>query len=187
MNLPKVPEELREKVKRLRTKKRERPANIEKIGPGQESVWDYPRPPIIEREDRRIRIEHDGCILVNSIGAYRVLETSSPPVYYMPLDDVQTQYLEPSEHTTLCEWKGIANFWSIRVDDRYVENAAWSYPEPWTGYGDIQHYIGFNAHKVDACFVGSHKVKPQPGKYYGGWITPEVVGPFKGIPGSKQW
>jgi uncharacterized protein (DUF427 family) len=187
MNLSKVPEELREKVRHLRTKKRERPDHIEDAGPGQESVWDYPRPPAVEPEERRVRVEFNGLILADSTGAYRVLETSSPPVYYMPPDDVQTQYLEVSDHTTLCEWKGKATYWSIRVGDRFVENAAWSYPEPWTGYADIQDYIAFNATKIDACFVGSHQVKPQPGKYYGGWITPEVVGPFKGIPGSDQW
>lgn len=187
MNLAEVPIELREKVKHLRTKDRQRPDHIEDVGPGEESVWHYPRPPAVEQEDRRIRVMFSKHKLVDSTDALRVLETSSPPVYYMPPDDVQTQYLEPSDHTTLCEWKGKATYWSIRTGDRFVENAAWSYPEPWTGYGGIQNYIAFNASKVGACFVGPHKVKPQPGEYYGGWITPEVVGPFKGMPGSGEW
>lgn len=97
------------------------------------------------------------------------------------------EYLEPSRRTALCEWKGVSRYWSVRVGDKISSNAAWSYPNPWAGFEDIVNHLAFNASKVDACYVDANKVIPQPGHYYGGWITPDIVGPFKGEPGTERW
>ena len=167
--------------------KRERPAKIDPPDPGQESVWDYPRPPRVEPLTRRIRVEFGGIVLADTVRAYRVIETASPPVYYLPPDDVRREYLEPSTRSTFCEWKGVAKYWSVRVGDRFAEDAAWSYPKPDTGYEAIRDYIAFYPGKMDACYVGEYRVTPQPGEYYGGWITPDIVGPFKGEPGTEKW
>jgi uncharacterized protein (DUF427 family) len=164
-----------------------RPVEIQVPGPGQESVWDYPRPPRVEPVARRIRVEFGGIVLAETDAAFRVLETASPPVYYLPPADVRTEYLEPSPRSTVCEWKGVANYRSVRVGDRFVEDVAWSYPEPNPGYEAICDYLAFYAGKMDACYVGGVRVTPQPGRFYGGWITPDVVGPFKGEPGTEMW
>jgi uncharacterized protein (DUF427 family) len=170
-----------------RNAKRSRPAQIETPGPGQESVWDYPRPPRVERVAERIRIEFGGVLLADSQRAYRVIETSSPPTYYLPPEDVRMEHLEPRDHSTFCEWKGIAKYWSVRVGNSLAEDAAWSYPEPDEGYEVIRDYLAFYPQKMDACYVGDQRAKPQPGQYYGGWVTPNIVGPFKGEPGSENW
>lgn len=182
-----IPEALIEKVLKWRNFKRERPAVIEMPGPGQESVWDYPRPPRVEPVSRRVRVEFAGLVIAESSRALRVLETSSPPVYYLPPADIQIQYLEPSSHSTLCEWKGVSQFWSVRVGERRAVNAAWSYPAPWAGFEAIQNYLAFYPARMDACYVEDERVRPQPGHYYGGWITSEIVGPFKGLPGTESW
>jgi uncharacterized protein (DUF427 family) len=132
-------------------------------------------------------VEFGGVVVAESNRAYRVLETSSPPAYYLPPDDVQADYLQLTDRTSLCEWKGLSRYWSVRVGPHYAENAAWSYPEPWPGYEAIAGYFAFYAGKMDACFVGEQRVTPQPGEYYGGWITPDIVGPFKGEPGTEHW
>ena len=167
--------------------KQRRPARIEDPGPGQESVWDYPRPPRVEPVSERIRVEFGGVVLADTVRAYRVIETASPPVYYLPPEDVQTEYLERSARSTVCEWKGTARYRSVRVGDRFARDAAWSYPEPNGAYEAIRGYLAFYAGKMDACYVGEHRVTPQPGRFYGGWITPDVVGPFKGEPGTEMW
>ncbi len=182
-----ISDKLKEEVEKWRNFKRERPTHIEIPGPGQESVWDYPRPPRVEPVDRRIRVEFGGVVVAETTRAYRVIETSSPPVYYLPPDDVRIEYLEPCNHSALCEWKGVSQYWSVRVGPHFAENAAWSYLDPWDGYEAIQDYVAFNASKMDACYVDEHRVVPQPGTYYGGWITPDVVGPFKGEPGTERW
>lgn len=172
---------------RSREVKRQRPARVETPGPAQESVWDYPRPPRVEPVSKHVRVEFGGIVLADTVRAYRVIETASPPVYYLPLEDVQTEYLEPSARSTVCEWKGMARYWSVRVGDQFAEDAAWSYPEPKAGYEAICEYLAFYAGKMDACYVGEHQVTPQPGRFYGGWITPDIVGPFKGKPGTEMW
>ncbi len=182
-----IPEAFKEKVAKWRNFKRERPEKIEIPGPGQESVWEYPRPPRVEPVRERVRVEFAGTLLASSDRALRVLETAGPPVYYIPPEDVRLDYLKPSEHTSLCEWKGISRYWSIEIGDRRSANAAWSYPSPWVGYESIRDAIAFYAGRVDACFVGEERVRPQPGHYYGGWITAKVVGPFKGEPGTENW
>jgi uncharacterized protein (DUF427 family) len=155
--------------------------------PGQESVWDYPRPPRHEPVSRRIRIIFNGAMIVDTVGARRVLETSHPPVYYIPPSDILPGALVPAAGTTWCEWKGQAAYFSLAVGQRRVERVAWSYLNPTPAFVAIAGYVAFYAGPMDACFVGEEKVRPQPGNFYGGWITSDVVGPFKGEPDSAGW
>lgn len=166
---------------------RVRPENIASPGPGQESVWDYPRPPVVQLVARRIRVEFDDEVIADTQRALRVIETSSPPVYYVPPQDVRREFLAPAAKTTFCEWKGVARYWTVRVHQREAVDAAWSYPQPDEGYAAIRDFFAFFAGRVDACFVGDERVMPQPGDYYGGWVTAEIVGPFKGDPGTEGW
>jgi uncharacterized protein (DUF427 family) len=163
-----------------------RPDSIVVPGPGQESVWDYPRPPRLESAGARIRAELGGVTLADSVRALRVLETAGPPVYYVPPEDCDARYLEPVERTTLCEWKGVARLWTVRVGDALAREAGWSYPDPFEGFEALRDHLAFYPRKR-ACFVGEERAEPQPGAYYGGWVTRSVVGPFKGEPGSEDW
>lgn len=172
---------------RWRAARRGRPQHIEPAGPGRESVWDYPRPPRIEADARRVRVEHGGVRIADSRRALRVLETAGPPCFYLPRQDVRLDLLEPTARTTFCEWKGVARYWSLRVGGHFVAEAAWSYPEPEAGFESIASHLAFFAGRVDACWVDDERVSPQPGDFYGGWITPEIAGPFKGEPGSENW
>ena len=156
-------------------------------GPGQESVWDYPRPPRVEPVPERIRVIVDGYPIADSTAALRVLETAGAPVYYVPAEDVRRDLLESTAHHTFCEWKGEASYWSIRLPDRTIPNAAWSYPTPMAGYEQIRDYFAFYASLVDEAWVGDERATPQPGRFYGGWVTSKVVGPFKGAPGTSGW
>lgn len=182
-----IPKELLAKVMKWRSFPRERPDYIERAGPGQESVWDYPRPPRVEQMNKAIQVEFGGQIIANSTNTLRVIETSGPPVYYIPPEDVRIDLLAPSKKTTLCEWKGVSRYWHVVVGELQARNAAWAYPDPWNGYEKIRSYLAFNAGLMDACFVDGEKVIPQPGHYYGGWITSDIVGPFKGGPGTERW
>ncbi len=164
-----------------------RPSRIVKPKAGQESVWDYPRPPALEPVDRRIRVEHAGVIVADTTRALRVAETASPPTYYIPPSDIADGCLEPAAGQSICEWKGAAAYWHVRAAGQLVERAAWSYPEPYEEYATLVGYLAFYAQKLDRCTVGDDVVTPQPGGFYGGWITPELVGPFKGEPGSGGW
>ena len=166
---------------------RVRPPDIAVPGPGQESVWDYPRPPRIEAVSRVVRVEFGGRVIAESTRALRVCETSSPPVYYVPPDDVDSSCLLPSERTSFCEWKGVAHYWTVQTGARSAKDAAWSYPEPDSGYESMRDYLSFYPRRMDACYVGAVRVTPQPGFYYGGWVTPDLTGPFKGVPGSDSW
>ncbi|MEB3291478.1 MAG: DUF427 domain-containing protein [Leptolyngbya sp.] len=156
-------------------------------GPGQESVWDYPRPPRLEDDSRRIRVIFNGEVIADSCQAKRVLETSHPPVYYLPPEDVQMAYFQPTPKATFCEWKGLATYYTIAVGDRQVENGAWAYPEPTAPFQAIAHYIAIYPGKMEACYVDDERVQAQPGDFYGGWITSDIVGPFKGSPGTWGW
>jgi uncharacterized protein (DUF427 family) len=156
-------------------------------GPDQESVWDYPRPPRLEEVPQPIRIVFNGVTIANTQRAKRVLETSHPPVYYIPPEDIRPDCLVPSDRTTFCEWKGAGAYYSVRVGDRQVNDVAWYYPQPTPAFAAIQNYVAFYAAPMDACYVGDDLVTPQPGNFYGGWITPAIVGPFKGVPGSWGW
>lgn len=156
-------------------------------GPGQESVWDYPRPPRLEATPKRIRVLFNGVTIADSTRTLRFLETSHPPSYYIPLEDVQTQYLIHTGHHTVCEWKGQASYYTVQVGERSAENAAWFYPTPNRAYATIRNYVAFYASRVDACYVDEEQVRPQPGDFYGGWITDDIVGPFKDSAGIWGW
>lgn len=157
------------------------------VGPGQESVWDYPRPPRVEPVAELIRVVFNGVEIARTTSAKRVLETSHPPTYYIPQADIAMQYLKPTAQRSFCEFKGAASYWSISVDGRVSPNAAWMYAQPSSGYEAIQNHLAFYASRVDACFVGDEQVQAQEGDFYGGWITSKIVGPFKGGAGTWGW
>lgn len=165
---------------------RRRPENAVEPGPGQESVWDYPRPPRLEKVDRTVRVELAGVVIAETTRALRVCETASPPTYYIPPEDVDVERLRPSPRRSHCEWKGAAVYWTVATAEASAEDAAWSYPHPAPGFQAIRDHLAFYPGKVDA-WVGEDRVEPQPGSFYGGWITPELVGPFKGEPGTEGW
>ena len=156
-------------------------------GPGQESVWDYPRPPRLEDTDRRIEIVFNGVTIADTRRAKRVLETSHPPVYYLPPEDVRMDLLTTAPGGSYCEWKGMAGYYTVTVGDRRADSVAWYYPNPTPTFAPLKDYIAFYPGRMDACFVNGERVTPQPGEFYGGWITSDVVGPFKGEPGTMGW
>jgi uncharacterized protein (DUF427 family) len=156
-------------------------------GPGQESVWDYPRPPRVERCARRIRVEFAGEVVADTRRAWRVLETSHPPVYYVPLEDVRMDRLERASGGSYCEWKGRAVYFDVVAGGRRAERAAWAYPSPVAAFRDVKDCLAFYPAAMDACWVDGEQARPQPGGFYGGWVTDDVVGPFKGEPGSWGW
>lgn len=148
--------------------------------PRQESVWDYPRPPRLEDSGRHIQVIFNGVLIADTRRAKRVLETSHPPVFYIPPDDVRLEYLRPTERATFCEWKGAASYYTVAVGDRTAANAAWYYRSPTAPFAAIANYVAFYPARMDACLVDGEQVQAQPGDFYGGWITREIVGPFKG-------
>ena len=152
--------------------------------PGQESVWDYPRPPRLERSPLPVAVEFNGQRIAASTATYRVLETSHPPVYYIPPGDIVPGCLQPTPRSSFCEWKGVAAYYTVVVGDRQAENAAWYYPSPTPEFAAIAHYVAFYPSRMDACYVDGEQVKAQPGDFYGGWVTSKIVGPFKGDPGT---
>jgi len=156
-------------------------------GPNQESVWDYPRPPHLEPTEASIRIVFNDTTIADTTRAYRVLETSHPPVYYLPPGDIAEGVLEKTARTSHCEFKGQAHYFNVVVDAKRAEQAAWAYPSPTSRFRDIAGYVAFYAHQMDACYVDDEAVQPQPGSFYGGWVTSRVVGPFKGGPGTIGW
>jgi uncharacterized protein (DUF427 family) len=166
-----------------------RPVRIERIepGPGQRSVWDFPRPPAVEAEPRPVRVEFGGVVLATSTRALRVLETSHPYGIYIPADDVTEGVLQPAPGSSVCEWKGRAIYWSVVAGGHTSERAAWSYPDPAAGYEMLADHVSFYPGRVSTCWVGDEPVQAQEGEFYGGWITSDVVGPFKGGPGTLGW
>lgn len=152
-----------------------------------ESVWDYPRPPRLEPCSKKIEVKFAGVVIVQTTRSLRLLETSHPPTYYIPPEDIQWDYLSPGTGGSLCEFKGRAIYWNVQAGGRLAENAAWSYRHPSSPYQALRDHLVFYAGKVDECFVDGQKVEPQPGGFYGGWITPDVTGPFKGLPGTLGW
>jgi uncharacterized protein (DUF427 family) len=157
------------------------------VGAGQESVWDYPRPPRVERVDRRVRIELGGRPIVDTADVVRVLETSHPPVYYLPIAAFADGALTPGAGSSYCEFKGGARYFDVRGGDEVRPRAAWTYPDPRPGFEELVGRVAVYAQGMDACSVDGVPVVPQPGTFYGGWITPEIVGPFKGVRGSMGW
>ena len=163
---------------------------MKKIKPkkGQESVWDYPRPPKLEATNKHLIVEFDGIQIVATNAAFRVLETSHPPVYYIPQRDIQLHYLRESDsRTSFCEFKGAAMYWDIVTPNRESLQAAWSYPTPTSRFQPLANHLAFYASRVDACYVDGEPVQSQEGDFYGGWITKDVVGPFKGGIGTWGW
>lgn len=154
---------------------------------GQESVWDYPRPPRVEPVSKRLRVIFNDVVIADTTRGYRVLETSHPPAYYIPQTDIRMDLLRRTAQRTLCEFKGIAYYWTIVVGDAIARHAAWMYPRPAPGYEAIANHLAFYASRVDACFVDDERVQAQPGDFYGGWITSNIIGPFKGGPGTQGW
>jgi len=164
------------------------PGPAERVVPraDQESVWDYPRPPRLAPSSRLVRIAFDGTEIARSGRAIRVLETAGAPVWYLPPEDVRTDLLAPSARRSLCEWKGLAIYFDLRLGDRGAPDVAWCYPHPAPGYERIAGHLAFYASRVEAT-VDGERVRPQPGGFYGGWVTDDVVGPFKGEPGTEGW
>lgn len=159
----------------------------EPVRKGQVSVWDYPRPPRLEPVTARIEVVFEGVTIADSGRSWRVLETSHPPVYYIHPDDIASEFVIPSRRRSFCEWKGQASFVSIRVGDRTLDDVGWFYPEPTPGFEPMRDHVAFYAGPMDRCTVGGETVRPQPGRFYGGWITSDVAGPFKGEPGTEWW
>ena len=162
---------------------------VKRIQPkaGQESVWDYPRPPAVEAVSKHVRVVFGGEVVADTNRAVRVLETSHPPSYYIPPEDVNMAFLHPTGRTTMCEFKGRAAYWTVRVGGREATNAGWSYPNPVKGYESLKGHITFYPSRVEACYVGDERVQAQEGDFYGGWITSDIVGPFKGGAGTWGW
>ena len=159
----------------------------EQPAPGQESVWDYPRPPRLERFPGRITIELGGEVIASTQGAWRVLETSHPPTYYLPRTAFVEGVLRDAPGSSWCEWKGQARYFDLVTAERAAPKAAWTYPDPTPGFEPIANAVAVMAGQVDRCTVDGETVIAQPGGFYGGWITSAVVGPFKGGPGSAGW
>ncbi|MHA2314478.1 MAG: DUF427 domain-containing protein [Candidatus Hermodarchaeia archaeon] len=153
----------------------------------RESVWDYPRPPRVEPSSRHIRVVFNNTAIAETSKALRVLETSHPPVYYIPPRDVQQQFLSHEKHQSYCEFKGLATYYTLKVGEKVSTNAAWSYHNPSSGYESIKDYIAFYPGRVDACYLDGERVQAQEGDFYGGWITSDIEGPFKGGPGTAGW
>jgi uncharacterized protein (DUF427 family) len=157
------------------------------VGPGQESAWDYPRPPRLEPVTARLQVVLGGETIADTTRGYRVLETSHPPNYYFPTDDVVKGALARAPGASFCEWKGRAHYFTVYGGDVVAREGAWGYERPSESFAAIAGYVAFYASRMDACFVDGEAVTPQPGGFYGGWITDAVVGPFKGGPGSRGW
>ena len=161
-----------------------------------ESVWDYPRPPRLEATSSLVRIVHGGVVLAETRRALRVLETSHPPVFYLPPADVRMDFMRPAKRPgSFCEFKGVATYWSLDVTAElvtatagaFVPDVAWSYAHPTAAYAALRDHLAFYASRVDLCTVDGERVRPQEGDFYGGWITGKVRGPFKGPPGTRGW
>ena len=163
------------------------PVRPDSTRPCQESVWGYPRPAIAEPTAAHILIRLGGAIVANTRRAVRTLETSHPPSYYIPPEDIALGVLVPADGSSFCEWKGHARYFDVSSGGESRKRAAWSYPEPPVPFAILRSYFAFYAGAMDACFVDGERVVAQPGCFYGGWITSAVAGPFKGVPGSRFW
>ena len=152
-----------------------------------ESVWEYPRPPRVEPLHQRARVEFDGETIADSTRALRVLETSHPPTIYFPREDVRMELLRPARGSSVCEWKGQASYFDVVCGRKTSPAAAWSYADPSPAYRELAGSIAFYPGRVDACFIGDERVSAQEGDFYGGWITANLTGPFKGSPGTEGW
>jgi len=165
---------------------RSRPPFAETPGPEQESVWDYPRPPALVTDDRLVEVRFDGRVIASTRNARRILETASPPTFYLPPNDVDMGSLEPVAGASWCEWKGDARYFRLAFEDAPSTAVAWDYPDPNAAFAAIRQYVSFYPARVQ-CEVDGERVRPQPGGFYGGWITDDIAGPVKGEPGSEGW
>ena len=152
-----------------------------------ESVWDYPRPPRLEPSSERVVVTHAGAVLADTTASLRVLETSHPPTYYLPASSFADGVLRPAEGASWCEWKGRASYLDLVVGDQVLTGIAWTYPEPSARFEALRDHVALYPGRVDRCTVDGEVVQPQPGNFYGGWITSRVTGPFKGGPGTSGW
>ena len=153
----------------------------------QESVWDYPRPPRVEPCSDRVVVRFNGQVLADTVGSFRVLETSHPPGFYLPIADFLPGSLQPTRRRTVCEFKGVAAYLDVVLDGRRADAAAWVYPEPVLGYEMLRDHVALYPGLMDECSVNGEVVTKQDGDFYGGWITRNIVGPFKGAPGTLGW
>ena len=156
-------------------------------GKSIESVWDYPRPPLLERVDWRVRVIAGGQVIVDAPHALRVLETSQPPAYYVSTEFIDLDLMRPSSTRTMCEWKGLAEYADVVVADRLIRDAAWTYPVPAPAFADLGKHWAFYAQKLDECWIDDELVMSNEGSFYGGWVTTNVTGPFKGAAGTSHW
>lgn len=163
------------------------PVRPQPAGPGQESVWAYPRPAIAQPTAAHLLVILGGVTIAETRRGVRTIETSHPPSYYIPREDIAPEALVPVRGGSLCEWKGAARYFDVEAGGLRRPRAAWSYPDPTGPFASIRDHVAFYAGAMDACFVDGERVVPQPGEFYGGWITSHVVGPFKGVPGSAGW
>ena len=163
------------------------PPRPDPTAPGQESVWDYPRPPRVEAVDTRVTITLGGETIVDTRDVVRVLETSHPPVYYLRIDDFAAGVVAPGSGSSYCEFKGSARYLDLRGGGRHAPRAAWNYPSPSPGFELLADRIAVYAGHVDRCTVDGETALAQPGRFYGGWITSNIAGPFKGGAGSLGW
>ena len=163
---------------------RVRPDFAEEPAAGQESVWDYPRPPIAEACSRLVEVKDGDTILARTRSSYRLKETASPPTFYLPPGDVRAELLVPVPGSSICEWKGAASYFALAREPG--DPIAWAYARPRPRFDRIRNFIAFYPGRI-ACYVDGERVEPQPGRFYGGWITSDVVGPFKGEPGTGHW
>ncbi len=166
-------------------KGQQRPDFADEPGPGQESVWDYPRPPALVPFEGEVRVEMDYLPIVHSLACLRMLETASPPTFYLPWVDVAKAALTEIEGSSFCEWKGSARYWALanRPD---LGAVAWDYPQPSAAYPQLVDYLSFYPGRLE-CYVNGERVRPQPGEFYGGWVTDNICGPVKGGPGTSHW
>ena len=161
-----------------------RPEFAVEPAPGQESVWDYPRPPALSPSTRLVEVVDGDTVVAKTTGSYRVLETASPPTFYLPPDDIDYRLLVPAAGSSVCEWKGEARYLALaNAPDLPI---AWYYSRPRAQFDRIRNFVAFYPGRI-ACLVAGERVQPQPGRFYGGWITSDVVGPFKGEPGTAHW
>ncbi len=152
-----------------------------------ENVWDYPRPPALVPCERRVRIVLGGRTIADSTRALRVLETSHPPNIYVPPEDWAEGALVPAQGRSVCEWKGVATYFDVRGGERVAPAAAWAYPEPVVAFAALRDHVSVYPGRMDACYLDDEQVTPQEGSFYGGWITADLIGPFKGAPGTMGW
>ncbi|NDD30455.1 MAG: DUF427 domain-containing protein [Proteobacteria bacterium] len=163
------------------------PPRRDPVGPGQESVWDYPRPPRLEPDRRLVEVVFNGHVVARTTRALRLLETSHPPTWYIPPDDIDMSVIEVASGSSFCEWKGVATYHTVVVGSRRAERAAWSYASPAAPFEALADHLAFYVAAMDACTVGGERARPQPGGFYGGWVTSDLAGPFKGEPGTWHW